>query len=84
MEYEKNIKNEEKKLFDILIFSRNNIKYIFFSFLIFFTYSIIIFDAVYRISEFLKIIFLQLNFQEKKLFPLQFYKLRKLLESRVS
>ena len=38
---------------------------IFFSFLIFFTYSIIIFKAVYRKSEFLQFIFPQPNFQEK-------------------
>ena len=57
----------KKKIFDIIIFSRNDIKYVFFSFLIFFLYSVIIFEAVYRKSEFLKIIFLQPNFQEKKI-----------------
>ena len=57
---------------------------IFFSFLIFFTYSIIIFEAVLRNSEFLKNIFLQPYFQEKKSFLLQFYKLRKSLESKAS
>ena len=82
MEYVKN-KKVKKEIFDIIIFSRNDVNF-FFSFLIFFTYSIIIFEAIYRNSEFLKNIFLQPYFQEKKSFPLQFYKLRKSLESRAS
>ena len=57
---------------------------IFFSFLIFFPYSKIIFEAVYKKSEFLKIIFLRPNFQEKNIYLLQFYKLRQFLESRAS
>ena len=41
---------------------------IFFSFLMFFTYSIIIFEVVYRNSEFKKIYFSSTLFSKKKLY----------------